>query len=218
MQTTFLQTLWLLLGLLISVDSFADAAPITDRLLQRAEQAFAQGQRLQPDTANAYLYYQAVLTLEPDNQQAQAGLQAILVEEAQNTRNLLANSHIQSAQRRYALLNQLFESSALLKDLKSHIQRARVEQNAQFSTKTLPENDKQWLNEQDLVLKNDAIKSVLSLAAQRVSQTEEGVFIYARSDADGRWIYQQMRQVVPNYRIRGDIRLGKPALRFLAPF
>ncbi|MFC6981009.1 hypothetical protein [Microbulbifer taiwanensis] len=47
-------------------------------------------------------------------------------------------------------------------------------------------------------------------AAQRIRRGELRVIIVARNDAEGRWIYQQLREAVPGYRVRGDIKLGSP--------
>jgi hypothetical protein len=41
--------------------------------------------------------------------------------------------------------------------------------------------------------------------------------IIARTDVEGRWIYQKMRDAVPGYRVRGDIKLGNPPRVQLVP-
>jgi hypothetical protein len=41
--------------------------------------------------------------------------------------------------------------------------------------------------------------------------------IIARTDNEGRWIYQKMREVDPEFRVRGDIKLGSPPRVVLVP-
>jgi uncharacterized protein YfaT (DUF1175 family) len=62
-----------------------------------------------------------------------------------------------------------------------------------------------------LQAKSPQIVSMLKDVAQKAKQTGEFVLIIARSDAEGRWIYQQMRQAVPGFLVRGDIKVGQPA-------
>lgn len=59
---------------------------------------------------------------------------------------------------------------------------------------------------------------MLEQLARRVSQSDESIMIYARNDAEGRWIYKTMKDAVGDYRIRGDIRISRqPALELLSP-
>ena len=51
---------------------------------------------------------------------------------------------------------------------------------------------------------------MLAGIAQRIRQHQMRVIIVARDDSEGRWIYGQLRQAVPGYRVRGDIKLGNP--------
>ncbi len=42
--------------------------------------------------------------------------------------------------------------------------------------------------------------------------------IYARSDREGRWIYQTLQQAAADYRVRGDIRISRvPAVVIMEP-
>ena len=53
----------------------------------------------------------------------------------------------------------------------------------------------------------------LALWANKAKDSHSLVVILSRSDVDGRWIYQQMRKAVPGYRLRADIRTGRPGLK-----
>jgi hypothetical protein len=69
-----------------------------------------------------------------------------------------------------------------------------------------------------LSARNENIKNQLKALANRVQESKEFVLIYARNDAEGRWIYQQMRKASEDYRLRGNIkRHKKPRLVLAAP-
>jgi hypothetical protein len=51
----------------------------------------------------------------------------------------------------------------------------------------------------------------LTGVAHKAKQTDQFVLIIARNDTEGRWVYQQLRNAVPGYLVRGDIRIGSPA-------
>ncbi len=65
---------------------------------------------------------------------------------------------------------------------------------------------------------NENIKNQLAALASRVQESKEYVLIYARNDAEGRWVYQQMREASEDYRLRGNIkRHKKPRIVLDAP-
>jgi hypothetical protein len=74
------------------------------------------------------------------------------------------------------------------------------------------------LNPADLSARNEHVKSQLAALAKRVQTSKEYVLIYARNDAEGRWVYQQMRKASANYRLRGNIKQHqKPRVVLDAP-
>ena len=74
------------------------------------------------------------------------------------------------------------------------------------------------LAEAALTAQSADVVDYLQAIARRARQEDESLLIVARSDAEGRWIYQQMRQAVQGYRLRGDIKLGKrPKVLLLPP-
>lgn len=72
------------------------------------------------------------------------------------------------------------------------------------------------LDRRDLSARNVGIKSVLSGIAQHARSQQSRLLIVARNDAEGRWIYQQMREAVKGFRLRGNIEYdAKPSIVLL---
>ncbi len=67
--------------------------------------------------------------------------------------------------------------------------------------------------------KDESIIATLADLALRIKDRDESILIFARTDAEGRWIYKQLKQATPGYRIRGDIRrAAEPKVRILPPY
>ena len=76
----------------------------------------------------------------------------------------------------------------------------------------------EFLLDGNLVGKEDAkILARIAEIANKVKQTNGLAMIVARTDVEGRWIYQKMREAVPGYRVRGDIKLGSPVRVIIEP-
>ncbi|WHI48901.1 hypothetical protein [Microbulbifer sp. VAAF005] len=63
----------------------------------------------------------------------------------------------------------------------------------------------------ELAARSAGLVEQLQRVAGRIRSEQLRVIIVARSDAEGRWVYQQLREAVPGYRVRGDIKVGNPA-------
>lgn len=73
-----------------------------------------------------------------------------------------------------------------------------------------------FLDRRDLAAKNLDIKSMLGNIAQHAKEQQSRLLIVARNDAEGRWIYQQMREAVKGFRLRGNIEYdAKPSVVLL---
>jgi len=208
-----------------------EAAPVRDpiqaaeqtleqRLLARAEEAFRKGRLTSPTNKNAYDLFHSVLLLNPDNQTARSGLQAIMIRFSELIRDAMASSNYSSAN---ALLKQAqiyFPGNSLLLDLQKDLRKQRTRYH-----QTVLNRPTEDLTVQEFPLPTDLLSDdreqllpFLGSVAQRVKVTDESVMIYARTDSEGRWIYQQLKKAVPGYRVRGDIRLSKdPKIAILPP-
>lgn len=192
-----------------------------DKLLDQAELAFRKGRLTAPSHDNAYDRFHSVLLINPDNQLARSGLQAILIRFADMIREALGASNYAGAE---ALLKQAqiyYPGNTLLLDLQEEARKARKHYQQVSLTKpdtTDMQVEEFELSPQTLRKDKEQLVPLITSIAQRVQQTDESVMIYATTDAEGRWIYSQMKKAVPGYRVRGDIRIAsRPRIAILPP-
>lgn len=190
-----------------------------DGLLSEAEAALRQGRFALPAHDNAYDRFRAVQMLDPGNQQAQSGLQSVLLVYVDRVQQALiaGRLHVAAADLRQA--RHMFPGAQLLAPLQTELDRRSKA--AVVSTQApVPTDGRERINLplQPLTQKSPDVKQMLEQLARRVSQSDESIMIYARNDAEGRWIYKTMKDAVGDYRIRGDIRISRqPALELLSP-
>lgn len=194
-----------------------------NRLLRDAESAMAVDQLTTPVHDNAFDRYQAVLLLSPGNPQALSGLDQILLRYLQMARQA-ANSHqFKQARELLARAKSVNPDHPALKEVADDIARAQRTYSATqvkaAARQPAVVNDKEIrIDARALDRKDDRVINQLQQLAQKVRQTQETLLIVARSDAEGRWIYKIMNDAVPNYRLRGDIKVERvPRVLLLPP-
>lgn len=190
-----------------------------DQLLAEADAALAGDRLTTPIEDNAFDRYNAVLILQPDNQEAINGLQEIF-----DRYVLLAKDAMRSVEygkaralieRARAVNSQAPTIDALLQEL---AQKQKELARSQPQIAVDPEQKEIELSLENLNRRDGTIVGQLQQLAELVRDSDETLLIVARNDAEGRWIYQQMAESVPGYRIRGDIRLGlTPKVLLLPP-
>lgn len=197
---------------------------IEQSFLSRAENHTKQYRFLPEDGENnAYDLYHSVLLINPDNKQAKAGLNSILVSESGKVRRLISLQRITEAKKTWKRLDRYFPNEPLVSDLQKAIQGYRPpvqEVVAEIKPQVLATADYREidLDHKGLSAKSEDIIKQLQDIAKELVETDESVLIIARNDSEGRWIYKQMRSAVSGYRVRGDIRYGKTAkIRVLPP-
>lgn len=199
------------------VDPQVSRRAAVDNLLRRAEQALQADRLASPAHDNAADRYRAVLKLDPQNAQAQTGLQLVVMRYVDLGRNALAKSRIEQADyflARARGVGGVPSNNSLLTDLQRHIVAAKA---AKAANKAAGQQ-RFDLDEGMLSRKAPELEPILSDIALRVRETDESLLIVARTDAEGRWLYQQMRRAVPGYRLRGNIKIGKrPHISLQAP-
>ena len=192
------------------------------RFLTKAERAFRKGNFFYPTHDNAFDRFNAVVLLNPDNQQAKAGLQAILLRYTNVTRDALANGRLDSAKNYLHELEEFYPDQPLVAELRRQLNAKlktvyRPKEQIMQAEKNL-EFEEIKLSKSELSDKSEAIKNALGSIALRLQSSDESILIFARSDNEGRWIYKQMKEAVSDYRIRGDIRISSiPKIRILPP-
>lgn len=199
--------------------------PLTPRqrtvnaLLDDAESAMAQGRFSLPAHDNAHDRFRAVQLLDPGNKQAQAGLHSILLVYVDRVQQSLSAGRLHAAAADLRQAEQLFPGTELLPPLRAELERrSRAVEVAAKTPVPADGRERIALPAQPLAEKREEVKQLLVQLAHRVRQSDESIMIYARSDAEGRWIYKTMKDAVDDYRIRGDIRITRqPAVELLSP-
>ena len=208
-----------------SLQGLSTTNSIVDTLLNQADRALRQNRLTTPESDNAYDRFQSVLMLDPDNSQARSGLQSILIIYAQLVRDDIKSTRLTAARSRLKLMNSYYPRNALVTDLNARLRSAevkyrahRVKQDRSAPVRKEEKNYREYaISAKELKNKSADLVDQLARVAQELAKTDESVLIYARSDADGRWMYKQLKKSSGNYRIRGDIRIGTPKLRILPP-
>ncbi|MCX2778398.1 N-acetylglucosaminyltransferase [Microbulbifer thermotolerans] len=173
--------------------------------LDRAEEALHQGLLIYPAGASAYDYYLRARQLDPDNRRAAGGIQAIVIEFVERARNALRKRSFGEVNTYLSRAEELAPGNPLVMEV-----RAQLARELSRARQDLPQGESLELPVGQLDAKSDAVVALLHRAAERIRNDGLRVIIVARTDAEGRWIYQQLREAVPGYRVRGDIKLGSP--------
>lgn len=177
--------------------------------LQRAEYAQREGFITMPAGASAYDFYLQVQQLDPGNAQAAAGIQTLVMQLVEQARDALRQRAFGHANSLLNTADQIAPGNPLSKEVRSQSQREqrRAEQDI---AQEGPGAQTVELPAGPLTARSEAMVQMLKNVAERIRAHELRVIIVARNDAEGRWVYSQLREAVPGYRVRGDIKLGNP--------
>ncbi|MDY0005843.1 MAG: tetratricopeptide repeat protein [Spongiibacteraceae bacterium] len=165
-------------------------------LLALAEAALGQDRLLTPEDDAAFTYYRDVLRLDSANPAAHAGMRRITARYFQLAESQWRAGNIDEAERMLARAQQVAATPGQVARLK-----------AGWPVPRRPDNSFP-LDTTALTARGAARLARLGELARRAETADSRLLIVARNDAEGRWIYQQMRDVVPGYRLRGNIEIG----------
>ncbi len=186
------------------------------KLLADAEFALSTDRLTSPIHDNAFDRFQAVLILQPNNPQAQSGLRKILL-------RYLVLARAAASQEEYGKARALLERARWvdkddpdIEQFSREIAAASAAQKRNQPGSTVADNEYPLAKDQ---LDKQAVGVVdhLQEIARQARESGNSLLIVARSDAEGRWIYQQMKEAVPGFRLRGDIKLGREPKILLLP-
>jgi hypothetical protein len=193
-----------------------------DLMLMEANQAFDRNRLMKPKSDNAYDRYRQILDIEPNNLAAKAGIKHIsrryltLAKEAFDRGNVrVAQDYLYQSQK---IAPNYSGARAMAAYFKQYRPAAITPASGGDKTAVptpLPaaETDQQYneylLNSSDLMAKNARAEARLAEISQLASQWQSRLLIVARNDAQGRWIYQQLKQKAAGYRFRANIEVGK---------
>lgn len=182
------------------VDASANNAALARHLVALGDAALASDRLMTPPGDNAFEYYRQALRLDASIQGAHEGMQFV-------TRRYLelAEAALRAGDgaRGNVLLDRALMIAATPEQVaalrKKYPQRERVVAANEFVIPVGP-----------LAAREPAVVSQLGEIAGKAQAADSRLLIVARNDDEGRWIYQQMREAVMGYRLRGNIEIGNP--------
>ena len=165
-------------------------------LLILAKEALNAGRLMVPAEDSAYRWYMQALNVDELNQEAHWGMRQITAQYME-----LAEQAFKVQRRDEAELMMVRAMQISATDRQRKALRARYPEQK-------PRDNEFVLSLADLDARNAAVLSQLKVIANKAHDQKSRLTIVARSDAEGRWIYQQMRNAVDGYRLRGNIVIG----------
>lgn len=184
-------------------------------LILNGEYTLARDQLLTPVNDNAYDYFRAALKLDPNNQRAKGGLQGIVMRYVDLARQAAARGN-------YSTATQMLNNARIVDPNNLLIKEVSAALSEQIKSSPPVESYKggsnEFLLDVNLLGKEDPqMQARLAEIVNKLKSTNSLAMIIARTDNEGRWIYQKLREVDPEYRVRGDIKLGSPPRVKLEP-
>ena len=168
-------------------------------LIDTAERALADDRLLTPEDDSAYFYYQQASAMAPNHPATTRGFERIV--------------------ERYLQLTQLAMERQQWSHARFMLARAEYVDRSHTGIPPVREQLELLANAERLVLRLDrtalrerttAIASELVEFGRHARSDNARVFIRVPSDADGRWIYQQLSRSPGEKLIRGRIEIGLP--------
>ncbi len=176
-------------------------------MLYEARLAFDDNRLTSPAGGNAYDGYRSVLDLDPENAVALQGMRDIVqryIELADAAIDLRQFDNAESLLGRAAGID---SDDAALAEARARLAQARDIDMDVFAL------DAERLSDRGL-----EIMVELGEIGQYIRDREAVFLINARTDEEGRWIYQTMRQAVGGYRLRGNIAVDNvPSIQVVIP-
>ena len=177
-------------------------------MLGEADYALSQNKLLNPINDNAHDRYRSVLLIDPNNERAKLGLQTIALRYVELARTAAVRGDVANAQSMIKYARGI-DNNPVVQDAAETMRRQIASMPA---AKPYQAGEGEQLLDGDLLkAKSPTVIAQLHGVAQKAKQTGDFVLIVARSDEEGRWVYQQLRAAVPGFLVRGDIKVGKPA-------
>ncbi len=168
-------------------------------LLERADQYRRNDQLTTPASANAFATYQEVLAIDPDNQAAFRGLERIVERYVQ-----LALRAAEQA--RYAHGRLMLDRARSVDPTHPAIEPTRQ----QLSFLARASRERFDLEDVGLTQRRESVRQRLLSLGMRAKDRACRVTIGARTDAEGRWIYQMLNRAENGPRIRARTGIASP--------
>jgi len=176
-------------------------------LLDAAEAAMEREHLTFPIQGSAADLFDAVLAVDPDNAQAQRGIERIV--------EYYLEMAAAAAQR-----NQLARARSMLERARLLDADHPAVQPTQIQINLLANANRRRLVLDRTQLSNRSVDLRQALKSLGVQARDSNcrAMIRVRSDAEGRWVYEQMKRAPGETRIRAQIQIGSPPLVELVCF
>jgi phage pi2 protein 07 len=169
-------------------------------LLDKAQRAVKLERFVSPEFDNANRYYQQVLVLDHDNDQALMGIEKLASILFLRAKASIDVDRIQDFRVYSSWIAQIAPDSQLLVEL------SRLDPIKESS-------DNRWvITINDIKARNSRAKAKIKQAALAARKYQSRIKIIAPTDADGRWIYKQMRRFTDEYLFRSSLIIGDSAI------
>jgi hypothetical protein len=170
-----------------------------DALLERGDRALKDGRLLTPIDNCAYDYYRQALVVAPNHPAALHGLERI-------AERYVSMAEQAATREQYDKARQLLERARIVDpDLESI-----ATMQAQIRMRSAAGRDHTNVDAGQLASRSNELSAQLKTLGTRAKAQDLWVTIRAPTDADGRWIYQQMAAGTGDRRIRAELTLGAP--------
>lgn len=180
------------------IDVAANQAKI-EALLLKARFAFEDGNVTWPPGDNALEAYNEVLAIDPDNEGGLRGLERIL-------EYYVGEAEIAAHRAEFARARSMLDRARLIEPAHPAIEPM----DRQIYMLSTAIRDRYPLNRAQLGARSAALARRLETLGAQAKADNIRVIIRARTDAEGRWIYQQMRKAPGELRVRAELTIGSP--------
>jgi hypothetical protein len=176
-------------------------------MLYEAKLAYEANRLMSPPGNNAYDIYLQVLEVDEGNAVAVAGIREIALRYIELSDDAINRHQYDEADSFLRRSTQLIPDTDELVQARARLATARETRITTFA-----------LDPDELRLRNGEVMAKLGDIARQIIAMEAVFMINARTDEEGRWIYQTMREAVNGYRLRGNINIsGSPSVMVTVP-
>lgn len=194
--------------------------PMIQWLLSEAELALREHRYFSPSHSNAYDHFAAIKMLDPDGEEWKTGKDRLLRQSVQSVKHLLEEKNVSTARQLRKNIELAYKGDPRLSVMVPWFETfaappvRNVNATLHTGVKAVSEFVLQDEHFQSL---GDKINPDLVGIANEIQQKNASILIYARNDAEGRWLYRQLKKASPGYRVRGDIRVSGQAKIVIYP-
>jgi len=170
-----------------------------DALLEKGDRAYKDGRLLTPIDDCAYDYYREALVVAPNHPAALHGLERI-------AERYVAMAEQAASKEQYAKARQMLDRARIVDPDLASIATMQ----SQIQMRSAADRQHSNVDARQLADRSSDLSGQLKGLGARAKAQDLWVTIRAPTDADGRWIYQQMAAGSGDRRIRAELTLGSP--------